>query len=90
MAFVYDPENRFHLRVNAETLTRQRLASRYWEDTLKQLITTHAAETNSRYAKMLLHDWERERAHFWHVVPKEYVKYLPQPLSDEALEALRA
>ncbi len=90
VAFVYDPENRFHLRVNPDTLTRQRLASRYWEGVLKGLVVTHAAETSSRYAKMLLHDWEREVPHFWQVVPKEYVKYLPQPLTDESLEALRA
>jgi glutamate synthase (NADPH/NADH) large chain len=90
IAFVYDPENRFHLRVNPDTLTRQRLASRYWEGVLKDLVVTHATETTSRYAKMLLHDWDREVAHFWQVVPKEYVKYLPHPMADESLEALRA
>jgi glutamate synthase (NADPH/NADH) large chain len=38
---------------------------------------------------MLLHDWEQERAHFWQIVPKDYVKYLPQALG-EAPHALRA
>lgn len=90
IAFVYDPENRFHLRVNPDTLTRQRVANRYWEGVLKDLVSTHAAETGSRYAKMLLHDWEREVAYFWQVVPKDYVKYLPHPLAEEAAEALRA
>ena len=90
MAFVYDPENHFHLRVNAETLLWQRVDSPYWDDLLKGLVATHAAETTSRYARMLLHDWQRERRHFWQVVPKEYVKYLPHRLTGEAAEARRA
>jgi glutamate synthase (NADPH/NADH) large chain len=90
MAFVYDPENRFHLRVNPDTLLWQRLASPHWEAALKDLVAAHAAETASRFARMLLHDWERERLHFWQVVPKEYVKYLLHRLAGEAAEALRA
>ena len=38
---------------------------------------------------MLLHDWDRARERFWQVVPKDYVKYLPMPLADEAA-AMRA
>jgi glutamate synthase (NADPH/NADH) large chain len=75
--------------VNSDTLTWQRLGSTYWEGVLRGLVEEHAAATNSRYAAMLLHDWEQERDRFWHVVPKEYLKYLPQPL-DEVTEALRA
>ncbi|CAH2604795.1 glutamate synthase subunit GltB [Rhodovastum atsumiense] len=90
MAFVYDPENRFHLRVNADTLTWQRVAHPYWEAILRDLVARHVAETNSRYARMLLHDWTRELPHVWQVVPKEYVKYLAHPLKEETTEALRA
>jgi glutamate synthase (NADPH/NADH) large chain len=32
---------------------------------------------------MLLHDWEQERGRFWQIVPKEYVKYLAEPLSTD-------
>jgi glutamate synthase (NADPH/NADH) large chain len=52
------------------------------------LVEEHARETNSRFAAMLLHDWETERDRFWQVVPKEYLRYLPVPL--EAPQALRA
>jgi len=38
---------------------------------------------------MLLHDWEQERGKFWQVVPKDYVKYLPQALGGQP-EAMRA
>ena len=90
MAFVYDPENRFRLRVNSDTVLWQRLESVYWEDVLHDLVATHAAETSSQYARMLLHDWSREVPHFWQVVPKEYVKYLAHPLCEEAAEAILA
>ena len=86
MAFVYDPDDNFELRVNPETITWQRLASAHWEGVLRALVAEHARETNSRYAAMLLHDWEQEKSRFWQVVPKEYKKYLPQALVDEELK----
>ncbi len=89
MAFVYDPDDMFAHRVNPDTLTWQRVASRHWDGVLRGLVERHAAETSSKYAAMMLHDWEREAPRFWQVVPKEYVKYLPQPLTD-TVEALRA
>jgi glutamate synthase (NADPH/NADH) large chain len=85
MAFVYDPDDTFELRVNPDTLHWQRVASPQWENALVSLIEEHAAETRSRYAAMLLHDWEQERSRFWQIVPKEYLKYLPIPLEDAAL-----
>ncbi len=89
MAFVYDPDNRFELRLNRDTLTWQRLASAHWESVLRGLVSRHAKETTSRYAEMLLHDWARVVGDFWQIVPKEFVKYLPVPLS-EATAARRA
>jgi len=50
----------------------------------------HVAETSSRYARMLLHDWKRTLPRFWQIVPKEYVKYLPEKLTEEGAEAKRA
>ncbi len=89
MAYVYDPHDKFALRVNPDTLTWRRLQPGHWEDHLRNLVEEHATETRSRYAAMLLHDWNQERAHFWCVVPKEYEKYLPVGLSADS-EARRA
>ena len=83
-AFVYDPEGKFHLRVNADTLTWQRVAHPHWAETLRALIAQHAEETNSRYARMLVHDFDLVLPQFWQIVPKEYVKYLPVPLTEAA------
>jgi len=89
MAFVYDPDGRFEVRVNPDTLVWQPVASAHWEGVLRGLVERHAEETNSRYARMLLHDWARTLPRFWQVVPRDFVKYLPAPLSDTA-EAMRA
>ncbi len=88
MAFVYDPDATFEQCLNPDTLTWQRLSPGHWETHLRNLVEEHARETRSRYAAMLLHDWDEERAHFWQVVPAEYVKYLPVGLT--LGEALRA
>ncbi len=90
MVFVYDPDQRFAMRVNPDTVTWQRVAHPHWEAALKSLIERHVAETNSRYARMLLHDWALTLPNFWQVVPKEFVKYLPAPLSEAATEPMRA
>ncbi len=89
MAFVYDEDGRFEQRVNPDTLIWQPIASAHWEGVLRDLVERHAEETNSRYARMLLHDWARALPRFWHVVPRDFVKYLPVPLSDVPA-ALRA
>ena len=87
-AFVYDAEELFERRVNPETLLWQRVGHPHWQGVLRELVQRHAVETQSRFAAMMLHGWERELPKFWQVVPKEYAKYLPVPMQEE--EALRA
>ncbi|MBR0656456.1 glutamate synthase large subunit [Plastoroseomonas arctica] len=86
-AFIYDPDDTFELRVNPDTLLWQRLGSAYWEGVLRDLIGRHVGETNSRFAARLLNEWEDARRSFWHIVPKDYAKYLPQPMTEVALAA---
>jgi glutamate synthase (NADPH/NADH) large chain len=83
MAFIYDPDMAFPSKVNPETLTWQRIETPHWEGVVKALVQQHVAETQSVYAEQLLNDWQREIQHFWHVVPKEMIKRLPQPLTVE-------
>ncbi len=89
MAFVHDADGRFERRANPDTIGWDRLRSAHWEEVLRNLVERHVVETNSRYARQLLHDWDLVLPRFWQVVPHEYVRYLPVPLSDEA-EMLRA
>jgi glutamate synthase (NADPH/NADH) large chain len=88
MAFVYDPENSFTLKVNPETVSFQRIDHPHWEAVLKALVEEHVAETKSPLGARLLNDWNRCLDLFWQVVPKEMLSRLPQPLT--TAEAKRA
>ncbi|MCE2922497.1 MAG: glutamate synthase large subunit [Roseomonas sp.] len=81
-AFIYDADGTFEKRINPETLLWSRLAHPHWEEALRDLIGRHVAETGSRFAARLLNEWATERGRFWHVVPKEYAKYLPVPMGE--------
>lgn len=81
-AFIYDADDTFEKRINPETLLWSRLAHPHWEEILRDLIARHVTETGSRFAARLLNEWATERGRFWHVVPKEYAKYLPVPMSE--------
>jgi glutamate synthase (NADPH/NADH) large chain len=87
MAFIYDPDDTFELRVNPDTLLWQRLASAHWEGVLRDLVGRHVEETGSRFAARLLNEWSDARRHVWHIVPKDYAKYLPRPMSEVAIAA---
>ncbi len=82
MAFIHDAAGTFERRVNPDTLLWQRLSSPHWEATLTAILERHVAETGSRHAAMILNDWATQRDAFWHIVPKEYAKYLPRPMSE--------
>ena len=86
-AFVYDADKTFEHRLNPESLLWKRLSNPHWEGVLQDLVARHAAETGSRLAARLLNDWATERDHFWHVVPKDFAKYLPQPMELLAVAA---
>jgi glutamate synthase (NADPH/NADH) large chain len=86
MAFIYDPDAMFEKRVNADSLTWQRIAHPHWDNVLRALVEEHVLETSSRYAAGLLHDWTGTLQHIWQVVPKGYAQYLPVPLSAEKEE----
>ncbi|RME64238.1 MAG: hypothetical protein D6782_08690, partial [Alphaproteobacteria bacterium] len=87
MAFVYDSNETFEIHVNEETVVWQRVASSYWAAVLKDLVERHAAETGSRHAKALLVDWDTALKGFWQVCPKEMIKRLEYPLSEESAAA---
>ncbi|HUO22416.1 MAG TPA: glutamate synthase large subunit [Caulobacteraceae bacterium] len=87
MAFVLDLHERFETMVNPESVVLQRLASAHWEQVLVDLLTEHANETGSSFAQELLRDWDRARGAFWQVCPKEMIKHLKHPLTDEVAAA---
>ena len=80
VAFVYDRSGTFEQRVNPDTLLWSRVSQGHWDAELRALIGRHVEETGSRLAARILNAWDSERGHFWHIVPKEYARYLPVPM----------
>ncbi|RBM09280.1 glutamate synthase large subunit [Novacetimonas cocois] len=76
MAFVYDASGTFEERVNPDTLTWSRVEDPKWEAALREQVETHVRETSSRYAELLLHNWDKVLPRFWHVVPREYARVI--------------
>jgi glutamate synthase (NADPH/NADH) large chain len=85
MAFVYDPAGKLPLRINAETVVYQAIASHHWESVLRALLEEHVRETASPIATRILHDWAEHLPHFMQVCPKEMLTRLEKPLSDAKL-----
>jgi glutamate synthase (NADPH/NADH) large chain len=80
MAFVWDPDDSFKLKVNPETVVWQRIDNLHWDRAARVLIEEHVRETRSPLGARLLNDWDRELERFWQVVPKEMRTRLPVPL----------
>ena len=82
MAYLYDPEGVAAGYVNAETLVSCPVTVAHWEEQLKSLVQRHADETDSRRARDILADWDREKAHFVQLCPREMLPHLKHPLAE--------
>jgi len=89
MAFVYDQDDVFETMVNAGSVIWQRVKTDHYAGLLRGLIEEHAAETQSRFADQILHDWGTALGRFYQVVPKEMVDRLEHPITTDR-EAARA
>ena len=71
MAFVYDPDDAFELKVNPETRGCGSASTiRTGKACCRTLVEEHVAETKSPLGARLLNDWDREVERFWQVVPE--------------------
>lgn len=84
MAYVYDPKGVAEDFINLESVVTCAVNHSHWEMQLRGLIERHVAETGSRHGARILGDWAAERANFLQICPKEMLKLIAYPLSDEA------
>ncbi len=84
VAFVYDRHDEFEERVNPDSIIWQRIGTSHWEEVLRGHIKEHVRETQSAYAGRILDNWDRERAKFWQIIPKDMLDKLDHPITDEA------
>ena len=80
MAFIYDLAGTFGDVVNDGSILYQRIETQHWDEVCRSLIEEHVTETDSGFARTMLDNWDRERGHFWQVVPKEIVDKLEYPI----------
>ena len=80
MAFIYDKNNTFSNYLNSDSVAYFRLEKSYWENLLKELIVKHIKFTNSIKAKEIIDNWENTKKLFWHVIPKEILNQLKNPI----------
>ncbi|MBL8805782.1 MAG: glutamate synthase large subunit [Rhodospirillales bacterium] len=90
MGFVYDADGTLADRVNAETVFVQGVETAHWEGVLKELIEEHVRETQSKFARGLLADWDREIGRFRQIVPKEMLARLAHPVRRADLKRTHA
>jgi glutamate synthase (NADPH/NADH) large chain len=75
LAFVYDPDDTFHTRVNTEMVDLDPLddEDREW---LRDVIRRHLAETGSAVASRMLYRWHDNVRAFVKIFPKDYKRVL--------------
>ena len=86
MAFVYDEEKEFEKKVNPETVVWQRLETEYWKNYLKNLVSQHFKETNSKVSEKIINNFDQELNHFYQVCPKEMIDKLDNPITNKELQ----
>ena len=90
-AFLFDPERKIQLLLNAEfvriypLIKDNKFSKDYYE-----LVYEHCNLTKSSHAKQLLNNWEKTLEFSWHIVPSEIavqLKDLPDPADISLLQA---
>jgi glutamate synthase domain-containing protein 3 len=77
IAYVYDRDRGFKARCNLELVDLEEMGESD-EDEVRALISEHAQRTGSLVARNVLAAWERERARFVKVMPRDYKRVLEE------------
>jgi glutamate synthase domain-containing protein 2/glutamate synthase domain-containing protein 1/glutamate synthase domain-containing protein 3 len=86
IAYVYDRDRGFRARCNLELVDLDELGEDD-ETEVRPLISEHAQRTGSLVARNVLAAWERERARFVKVMPRDYKRVLAERTQAEDSEA---
>jgi glutamate synthase domain-containing protein 3 len=86
IAYVYDRDRGFKARCNLELVDLEELGEND-ETEVRALISEHAQRTGSLVARNVLASWERERARFVKVMPRDYKRVLQERAEAEDSEA---
>ena len=92
IAFVYDPDDDFHIRFNDGMADLEPVVSKDDISTLKGLVEEHHNHTGSIPASRMLADWDAALSKFKKIMPRDYRRVLEErrrrSLEDRELEAV--
>jgi glutamate synthase (NADPH) large chain len=90
MAFIYDPNQEFENYVNLSSVLCFKPETNYWKNYLKNLISEHVKETQSKIASQIIENFNNEVKKFKQVCPKEMIGKLQNPalLKEKILKAV--
>ena len=78
IAFVFDPDDDFHIRFNDGLADLEPVADKQDIVTLKGLIEEHLMHTGSKPASLILADWDAALAKFKKIMPRDYRRVLEE------------
>ena len=78
---VYDVENNFENFVNPASSIWQNLETEYWKNYLKNNLNDFLKETNSKIAKKILDNYEKEILNFKQICPIEMLDKLDNAIT---------
>ncbi len=81
MAFVYDEKNDFVNFANPNSIIWQPIETGYWKKYLKDKLEQFFTETNSKVAKKILSNFEKELQNFIQICPIEMLDKLENPIT---------
>ena len=81
MAFVYDEKNNFSNFANPSSIIWQPIETDYWKKYLKDKLEEFVTETNSKIAKKILSNYQKELQNFIQVCPIEMLDKLENPIT---------
>ena len=86
IAFVYDPDDDFHIRFNDGMADLEDLVEQEDIDLLHSLLTEHLERTGSGPAQRILDDWSASVSKFRKVMPRDYRRVLQERAQRQAEE----
>ena len=81
MAFIYDIKKNFENFANPSSIIWQNVETDYWKENLKNNLVDFLNETNSKIAKKILDNFDKELLNFKQVCPIEMLDKLNNPIS---------
>ncbi len=84
IAYVWDPKRDFIKHVNSEMVGVEYLVHGSDVDEVFSLVKKHFEYTGSKRAGNIIFNWEREKEHFWKIMPGEYKKALQKMAAEES------